>query len=222
MLMEFSGRVFADRVVAGRELARALVKCKLEGPLLVLGLPRGGVPVAYEVARALHAALDVMIVRKVGMPGQPELAIGAIASGNITVRERASGLDLPFEQIAKRERVELERRERLYRAERAPLQLQGKTVVLVDDGLATGATMIAAVRAARKAGASRVVVAAPVASNEAVDLLAREADDLVLLETPPRLFAIGQWYENFTQVEDAEVCALLKRREHELAGSAPS
>ena len=213
--------MFADRAVAGRELGRVLVKRKLEPPLLVLGLPRGGVPVAYEVARALHAPLDVMIVRKIGMPGQPELAIGAIASGNITVRGRGSDLDLPFEQVARRERAELERRERSYRADRAPLQLQGKTVVLVDDGLATGATMIAAVRAARQAGAMRIVVAAPVASDEATQLLAQEADELVILETPPDLFAIGQWYENFTQVEDAEVCALLERVRHEHAPSSP-
>lgn len=221
MFMQFGRHVFADRAVAGRELGRVLVKRKLEPPLLVLGLPRGGVPVAYEVARALHAPLDVMIVRKIGMPGQPELAIGAIASGNITVRGRGSDLDLPFEQVARRERAELERRERSYRADRAPLQLQGKTVVLVDDGLATGATMIAAVRAARQAGAMRIVVAAPVASDEATQLLAQEADELVILETPPDLFAIGQWYENFTQVEDAEVCALLERVRHEHAPSSP-
>ena len=212
-------RVFTDRATAGRDLAAAIRKRNLQGPLLVLGLPRGGVPVAFEVARALHAPLDVMVVRKIGMPGQPELAIGAIASGDVTVHEpgalaRYAGLDLPFEQLAKREHIELARRERVYRKDAPPLQAHGKTVILVDDGLATGATMIASVRAARKAGASVVVAAAPVASDEAAALVAGEADHLVILETPAFLFSIGQWYENFEQIEDAEVVALLERARH--------
>jgi predicted phosphoribosyltransferase len=205
-------RVFADRSAAGRELAGAVLKLKLRPPVLVLGLPRGGVPVAYEVARALHAPLDVLVVRKIGMPGQPELAIGAIASGDVIVREAdMAGLDIPFEQIAKRERVELERREQAYRAGLPPLDLPGRAVVLVDDGLATGATMVAAVRAARKAGAASVVVAAPVASDSAVALVGAEADQLAILEIPPFLLSIGAWYANFEQIEDAEVCALLER-----------
>jgi predicted phosphoribosyltransferase len=209
-------RVFPDRSAAGRELAGAVLKLRLRLPVLVLGLPRGGVPVAYEVARALHAPLDVLVVRKIGMPGQPELAIGAIASGDVIVREADSasfmaGLDMPFEQIAKRERVELERREQAYRAGLPPLDLRGRTVVLVDDGLATGATMVAAVRAARKAGAASVVVAAPVASDSAVALVGAEADQLAILEIPAFLLSIGAWYANFEQIEDAEVCTLLER-----------
>lgn len=221
------GRVFADRSAAGRELAGAVLKLGLRPPVLVLGLPRGGVPVAYEVARALHAPLDVLVVRKIGMPGQPELAIGAIASGDVIVRDAESAsfmddLDIRFEQIAKRERVELERREQAYRADLPPLDLRGRTVVLIDDGLATGATMVAAVRAARKAGAESVVVAAPLASDSAAALVGAEADQTAILEIPAFLRSIGAWYANFEQVEDAEVCALLERgRRTELAATSP-
>jgi predicted phosphoribosyltransferase len=188
----------------------------LQPPITVLGLPRGGVPVAYEVARALAAPLDVIVVRKVGMPGQPELAIGAIASGGIVVREHTAeryldALDPPFEQLANDERMELERRERTYRPDAPPLQLAGQTAVLVDDGLATGCTMLAAIRAARKAGAASVVVAAPIASDEASALVGGEADATVILKTPAYLLSIGQWYDNFDQVQDTEVCALLER-----------
>ncbi len=226
--MRTTGQGFADRTAAGRELASATLKLKLRRPVLVLGLPRGGVPVAYEVARALRAPLDVLVVRKIGMPGQPELAIGAIASGGITVREpdgasRFAGLDIPFEQIARRERAELERRERTYRAGLPPLDLRGQTVVLVDDGLATGATMIAAVRAARQADATSVVVAAPVASQEAARLVGAEADEVAILEVSPFLFSISTWYANFEQIEDEEVGALLERaRRTELAPVPPS
>jgi putative phosphoribosyl transferase len=209
-----SVRIFADRKSAGAALARALQQIKLTPPVVVLGLPRGGVPVAYEVARALRAPLDVMVVRKIGMPGQPELAIGAIASGDIIVREPSAAeypLDVPFAELVERERAELGRRERIYRANAAPIDLRRRTVILVDDGLATGATMLAAVRAARHAGAATVVVAAPVASDEAVAAVGAKADKMVILQTPPVMFAIGQWYENFEQVEDAEVCALLDR-----------
>jgi putative phosphoribosyl transferase len=211
-----SSHVFVDRRTAGLALADAIRKMKLPAPVVVLGLPRGGVPVAYEVARALGAPLDVMVVRKIGMPGQPELAIGAIASGGIIVREDAGiahldAFGIPFEQLVETEREELQRRERAYRGNAPPLELAGQTVVLVDDGLATGSTMLAAVRAARKAGAASVVVAAPVSSEEASALIGEEADAVEVLETPPFLFAIGQWYENFEQVEDAEVCALLQQ-----------
>ena len=206
-------RVFADRATAGAELARAVVARKLKPPIVVLGLPRGGVPVASEVARALHAPLDVMVVRKIGMPGQPELAMGAIASGGILVRDprlsSAAG-DERFERVVQRERAELERRESAYRAGLPPLDLGKRTVVLVDDGLATGSTMLAAVRAARKAGAASVVVAAPVASDEAAALLGAEADEVVILQTPAFLLAIGEWYEQFEQLEDEEVQRLLQ------------
>ncbi len=205
---------FVDRNEAGRALAGVLRKLKLPQPLLVLGLPRGGIPVAYEVASALHAPLDVLVVRKIGMPGQPEFAIGAIASGGILVREpgrtRQARLDAQFEQVAQRELAELERRERAYRGGLPPLDLRGRTVVLVDDGLATGATMVAAIRAARQAGADRVIAAAPVASDEAVALVRAEADEIAIVQTPAFMYSIGAWYEDFHQVEDAEVRRLLE------------
>ncbi len=206
--------VFADRAAAGAALAQEMQRRKLPPPLLILALPRGGVPVAHEIARILVAPLDVMLVRKVGMPGQPELAMGAVASGDIVVRDRSlerifPGIAEAFDRVAKQERRELLRREQVYRAGLAPLALQGKTVVLVDDGLATGSTMLAAVRAARAGGAARVVVAAPVASPQAAQLIGAEADELVILQTPAMLFAIGEWYERFEQLEDEEVCRLL-------------
>ncbi|HEU4624115.1 MAG TPA: phosphoribosyltransferase family protein [Steroidobacteraceae bacterium] len=214
--MQRSFDAFPDRLTAGAELGRAVRKLNLRPPIIVLGLPRGGVPVAYEVARALGAPLDVLVVRKVGMPGQPELAIGAVAGGGIVVHEPGvepylDTLGARFDQLAEIERRELERRERAYRGDAPPLQLTGKTVVLVDDGLATGSTMLAAVRAARKAGAREIVVAAPVASDEALALVGAEADEMVVLKTPAYLFAIGYWYQNFDQVSDAEVCELLER-----------
>jgi predicted phosphoribosyltransferase len=204
---------FADRRQAGRLLAGKVCGLALPPPILVLGLPRGGVPVAHEVADALGAELDVLVVRKIGMPGQPELAIGAIAAGGIVVREPSveqfPGLAARFEQLVERERPELERRERAYRGDKPPFDLRGRTVVLVDDGLATGATMLAAIRAARKAGAARVAVAAPVASDEAAALVAAEADDVAIVQTPALLLGVGAWYRDFEQVEDAEVRRLL-------------
>jgi len=213
--MTLTARVFADRAAAGAALAREMQHRSLQPPVLVLALPRGGVPVAYEVARALAAPLDVMLVRKVGMPGQPELAIGAVASGDIVVHERTIEQEIPgiaeaFDRIAAEERRELLRREQVYRAGLQPLVLEGKTVVLVDDGLATGSTMLAAVRSARAGGAAAIVVAAPVASPQAVQLLAPEADRLVILQVPAMLYAIGEWYERFEQLEDDEVCRLLE------------
>jgi putative phosphoribosyl transferase len=214
--MAFTARVFADRAAAGVALARELRQRKLSPSVLILALPRGGVPVAHEIACALDVPLDVMLVRKVGMPGQPELAIGAVASGDIVVREAGIERDFPgmaaaFDRIAAQERRELERREQVYRAGLAPLVLDGKTVVLVDDGLATGSTMLAAVRAARAGRAARIIVAVPVGSPQAAELLAAEADQLVILQTPAVLFAIGEWYERFEQLEDEEVCRLLRR-----------
>ena len=189
----------------------------LKPPVTVLGLPRGGVAVAAPVAKALHATLDVIVVRKVGFPDQPELAFGAIAPLNIVVREPrvADELseyddlhDAAFERAASEEQRELERREQLYRADLPPLDLSGRTAILVDDGLATGSTMLAAIRAARAMKAARIIVAAPVASPDAAALVATEADETVFLETPP-LFSIGQWYEEFAQLDDHEVCRLL-------------
>lgn len=209
-----SERIFPDRASAGVALGRELQRRLLRPPLLVLGLPRGGVPVACEVAQMLKAPLDVMLVRKIGMPGWSELAIGAIASGNILVHQPPLGKEIPaetFNQLAEEQRRELERREQIYRGGRPPLELEGKTVILVDDGLATGSTMLAAVRAARKAQAAGIVVAAPVASPEAADLVRSEADSVVILETPAVLFAIGAWYQHFEQLEDEDVNRLLAR-----------
>jgi putative phosphoribosyl transferase len=206
--------IFADRAAAGVALARELQRRLLRPPLIVLALPRGGVAVAYEVAHMLHAPLDVLVVRKIGMPGQPELAIGAIASGGILVHEPGMEQEFPelaasFDRLVEEQRLELERRERVYRPGAGALELGGKSAILVDDGLATGSTMLAAVRAARKAGAATIIVAAPFASPEAAALVRREADATVILQTPPALLAIGQWYRDFEQLEDAEVCRLL-------------
>jgi putative phosphoribosyl transferase len=164
-----------------------------------------------------------MLVRKIGMPGQPELAIGAVAAGGILVREArvAAELEPLFARSAARERQELERREQSYRPGLLPLDLAGKTVVLVDDGLATGSTMLAAVRGARKAGATTIVVAAPVASHEAVALVRPEADAVVVVQTPPQLASIGEWYEQFEQLEDAEVRRLLEAARRGTHGSNP-
>jgi putative phosphoribosyl transferase len=209
---------FADREAAGRQLADKLGQRTWHRPLIVLGLPRGGVAVALPVASALKAPLDVLVVRKIGMPGQPELAIGAIASGGIVVRDAAAAdhwfgrgrrENATFERIVADERRELGRREAAYRAGRPPLDLKGKTVFLVDDGLATGSTMVAAVRAAHQAGARAVIAAAPIASAEAVERVSAEADEVVVLAVPLALSSIGEWYDRFEQLSDAEVSRLL-------------
>jgi putative phosphoribosyl transferase len=204
--------VFADRTAAGKRLAGELVRRGLRKPIAVLGLPRGGVPVAYEVARALGAPLDVLVVRKIGLPGQPEFAIGAIAAGGILVGNPqliGSGRGGAFEELVRRERQELERRESAYRAGLPPLDIAKRTAVLVDDGLATGSTMLAALKAARQAGASAVVCAAPVGSEEAAALVRAVADDVVLLQIPANLQSVGQWYAHFEQLDDAQVQRLL-------------
>lgn len=207
---------YANRQAAGIALAQALRRRALEGPLIVLGLPRGGVPVAFEVARALQAPLDVLVVRKVGMPGHEELAIGAVTSGGVVVREaHAAALggvgERSFEALVAARRRELERREHRYRAGRPALDLKDRTVLLVDDGIATGSTMTAAVRAARHAGAGRIVVAAPVASTDALERVEREADDVVVLHAPYGFIAVGEWYEDFEQTQDDAVVDLLAR-----------
>jgi putative phosphoribosyl transferase len=215
---------FRDRRHAGALLGDAVARLRLAPPVVVLGLPRGGVPVAFEVAQIIDAPLDVMTVRKIGMPGQPELAIGAIAIGDVVVHEPGaasflSSLEPPFAQLAAAERRELRRRESLYRNGLPPLDLAARHVVLVDDGLATGSTMLAAIRAVRKLRAASVIAAAPVASPEASARVAAEADKVVILETPQLLFAVGEWYERFEQVEDIEVCGLLAQgaRRHPVA-----
>lgn len=207
-------RPFASRIAAGAALARELAARPLRLPIVVLGLARGGVPVAFEVARVLHAPLDVMVVRKIGMPGQPELAMGAIAAGGVVVHEPNLSATIGsyrevFDRVAEVERQELVRREHVYRAGLGALDLRHQTVILVDDGLATGCTMLAAVRAARQAGAAKVVVAAPVGAQEAADLVSGEADEVVILVIPTSLCSISEWYHRFEQVEDDEVCRLL-------------
>lgn len=201
---------FRDRSDAGRHLAEALRDHAGDPDLLVLGLPRGGVPVAAEVARALHAPLDVFVVRKLGLPGQEELAMGAIASGGVRVLNEDVLAMVPVDDatvasVAAEEQRELERQERVYRGDRPLPRIRGRTVILVDDGLATGSSMRAALAALREQGAGRLVVAIPVAAHETCQLLAREADDIVCPMTPEPFHAVGLWYEDFSQVTDAEV-----------------
>jgi predicted phosphoribosyltransferase len=204
---------FKDRRDAGRALARALEAWRGRPDVLVLALPRGGVPVAWEVARALGAPLDVLVVRKLGHPGQEEFAMGAIASGGICyMDESAQAWPVSAAEIAAvvaRERAELARRERLYRGERAPLALEGRVLLLVDDGLATGATMRAAVMAVRAGRPLQVVVAVPVASREAIQSVGTVADEVVSVFTPEHFRAVGLWYQDFEQTSDEEVCRLL-------------
>ena len=209
-------RIYADRAAAGRALAAALESHRGEDGTIVLGLPRGGVPVAFEIASRLELPLDVLVVRKLGLPSQPELAMGAIASGGALVRNEEvvrylGGREAAFEAVHAQEQRELERRERDYRGDRPPLDLRERTGILVDDGLATGATMEAAVRALQALGARRVVVAVPGASPEARERIAAVADEVVCLATPMLFSAVGQWYADFGQTEDAEVRDLLDR-----------
>lgn len=207
---------FPDRQEAGRVLAASLAEYSGRSDVVVLGLPRGGVPVAAEIARFLHAPLDVFVVRKVGAPMQPELAMGAVATGGVAVvnaeivRELAISRD-DFERVAARERDELERRERSYRGHRPPPDLSGKVAILVDDGLATGATMRAAVEAVRRQGPSRVIVAVPVAAPDTCEQMRTKADEVVCAATPEPFLAVGLWYRDFSQTSDEEVRELLER-----------
>ncbi|AZM92313.1 hypothetical protein GCM10017750_06210 [Streptomyces racemochromogenes] len=205
--------IFTDRADAGRRLADALGRLRGEDPV-VLGLPRGGVPVAFEVARALGADLDVIVVRKLGVPHHRELAFGAIGEGGVRVlnedvvrRSRAPERELA--EVERGEEAELERRAHRFREGRARVPLDGRTVVLVDDGIATGATAAAACEIARAAGAARVVLAVPVAPPEAVLRLRGAADEVVCLSSPPAFRAVGEWYRDFSQTPDEEVVALL-------------
>jgi len=205
---------FPDRVTAGRALAAQLGAYAGAQETIVLALPRGGVPVACEVARALGAPLDLALVRKLGVPGQRELAMGAIAEGGVRVLnpEVIRAFQIPpevIDQVAAEESRELARRAQAYRGVRPPPDLRGRTVILVDDGLATGTTMRAAITAARAQGAARVVVAAPVAAPETVADLRPTVDALVTLATPDPFGAIGLWYEDFSQLSDDQVRALL-------------
>jgi putative phosphoribosyl transferase len=207
--------IFKDRTDAGGRLAERLKHLRGED-LVVLGLPRGGVPVAFEVATALDAPLDVIVVRKLPVPYQPELALGAIGEGDVRVLdERITGqVRLPAEDIAEIEnaqRAELLRRVEMFRAGQERIALTGRTALVVDDGLATGSTARAACRVARAQGAARVVLAVPVGAAEAVSMLRQDADDVVCLETPARFMAVGQWYGDFRQTPDREVADLLDR-----------
>lgn len=207
---------FRDRTDAGRRLADKLKHYANRDDVVVLGLPRGGVPIGYEVARALHAPLDVFVVRKIGLPWQEELAMGAVASGGVRVLDRnlirvAHVSDDDVERIAQSEERELERRERLYRGDRPFPALRGKTVILVDDGLATGASMRAAVEALRHEEPARIVVAVPVAAPETCDAFRDFVDEIICAETPEPFQAVGLWYDDFSQTTDDDVRALLAR-----------
>ncbi len=208
---------FRDRDQAGRLLGEAVKARPLCQDALVLALPRGGVPVGYEVAKILGAPLDVMVVRKLGFPGQPELAMGAIGSGGVRVlderliREVGIFSKNEIERIAAREAHEVERREQNYRAGRPALDLQGRRVVLVDDGLATGSTMLAAIECVKRLAASAVMVAVPVASRQAGERVRKLADGYVCLATPESFGAVGEWYEDFRQTSDADVRKLLEQ-----------
>jgi putative phosphoribosyl transferase len=208
------GSGFADRRAAGRSLADELSRYAGRGDVVVLAPPRGGVPVGHEVAQALGAPLDVFLVRKLGVPGHEELAMGAIATGGVRVLNRGVlaeiGLtDREIDAVARREADELARREALYRGGRPPLDVHGKTAILVDDGLATGSSMRAAIEALKLLGPARIVVAVPVAAAETCDALRREVDDVVCALTPEPFYAVGLWYQDFSQTSDDEVRALL-------------
>lgn len=209
-------RVFRDRSQAGQLLARRLRRYAGRDDVIVLALPRGGVPVAYAIASALNVPLDVFVVRKLGVPGEEELAMGAIASGGVRVLSRELieelGLtDEDVERVAARELAELQRRERVFRGDRPFPDLEGKTVIIVDDGIATGATMRAAIRAVRAHRPARVSVAVPVGAPQALEALQDEADELICLLSPEVLMGIGAWYQDFSQLSDAEVMAYLRR-----------
>lgn len=217
-----SPRLFPDRTEAGRLLAARLEKYAGKPDVIVLALPRGGVPVAYEVARALHAPMDVFVVRKLGIPGQEELAMGAVATGGVRVLndQVVRGLGIPdyvIDAVVDWETEELKRRERVYRGDRPPPGVRGRTVILVDDGLATGSTMLAAVRALRQQGPARIVVAVPVASPDTCELLKAHVDEVVCAATPEPFYAVGLWYRDFSQTTDEEVRELLQRAAVELA-----
>jgi len=211
---------FRDRTEAGKLLAAQLTAYANRQDLIVLGLPRGGIPVAFEVAKELHAPLDVMVVRKLGVPGQEELAMGAIATGGIRVLnyDVVQFLDIPEEvinKVAAQEQQELERRERLYRGDRHPYEIHGRIVVLVDDGIATGATMRAAVAALKQRQPARIIIAVPNAAPSTCDEFAAEVDELVCVIRPEPFIAVGYWYRHFSQTSDEEVRSLLEQANHE-------
>lgn len=207
--------LFANRVDAGKRLAEDLLEYRKRNDVMVLALPRGGVPVAYQVAHALNAPLDILLVRKLGVPGHQELAMGAIASGGIRVlnQDVIRSLQIPAEVVevaAEAEQSELNRRERIYRGSRPRPNLRGKIVILVDDGLATGASMRAAVDAVRQQGPAKIVVAVPTSAPETCQQFEQFVDEIVCDTTPQPFYGVGMWYDDFSQTSDEEVRALLK------------
>ncbi len=216
---------FRDRTEAGQRLATKLAEYAHRPDVLILALPRGGVPVAFEVARALQAPLDVLIVRKLGVPGEEELAMGAIASGGVRVLnndvvQMLASPDEVINKVAAREQHELERREHLYRGDRPTCEVRDRTVILVDDGIATGATMRAAVAAVKQLHPARIVMAVPVAASATCEEFAGQVDELVCVSRPESFFAVGFWYEHFPQTTDEQVRALLEQASHEQAGTS--
>ena len=213
---------FRDRREAGQLLAKKLSHYANRPDVVVLALPRGGVPVAFEVANALRVPLDVYLVRKLGVPGYEELAMGAIATGGVRVlnEQIVNALGIPedvIDAVASWEQQELERRERIYRGDRPPPDVQSKTVILIDDGLATGATMQAAVRALRQQEPARIVVAVPTAAPETCEQFKAEADEVICAITPEPFYAVGLWYEDFSQTTDEDVRELLAQAPQEHA-----
>lgn len=218
---------FANRIEAGRMLAKRLGNYAGRGDVIVLALPRGGVPVGCEVARALNAPLDVFIVRKLGVPGHEELALGALASGGVRVLngqviESLGISDHVIDEVAAGELHELERRERAYRDGRPAPEVRGRTVILVDDGIATGSTMRAAIEALRQMKARRIVVAVPTAALSTVRAMRWDADEIVAVMTPADFTGVGQWYEDFSQTTDEEVRELLDRAGRRSQGGSGS
>ncbi len=216
MWQQEAGTLLRDRREAGRRLAERLQHYRDRDDVIVLALPRGGVPVAYELAKELNLPMDVFLVRKLGVPWQPELAMGAVATGGVRIlnRDVTSALNLresQIEDIARQEEQILHERERLFRGDRPAPNITGRTVILVDDGLATGSSMRAAIAALRKQNPARIVVAVPVSSAATCEELSREVDEIVCLATPEPFWAVGQWYVDFSPTTDAEVQELLAR-----------
>lgn len=207
---------FADRREAGQLLADELLRRKIDPKAIVLALTRGGVPVGFAVAQKLGIPLDIIVARKIGVPWQPELAMGAIA-GSVRILDHSLIAQLGIsaaevDAVVEREMAEMKRREQLYRGDKPPLDLQGRTAIIVDDGLATGNTMLASVGYARTLKPAKIIVAVPVGSREACARLRNEAGELVCLAAPELFYAVGEWYRSFPQIEDAEVCKLLSRK----------
>jgi predicted phosphoribosyltransferase len=209
-------QIFKNRMDAGRKLAGELSEYANRKDVILLALPRGGVPVAYEIAKQLKVPMDIFLIRKLGVPGNEELAMGAIDSEDVRVLNqdiiRSFGIsDRMIAKVAADERRELHRRERLYRGDRKRLEIKGRTVILIDDGLATGATMLAAIKALRSKNPSNIVIAVPVASLDTCRAFEKEVDDIICGATPEPFYGVGAWYEDFRQVTDEEVCDMLEK-----------